>query len=955
MVLGMNAAPAGAGTLEWDKERFPGAADVGKYFRDTAITALGPMAMAIDGTMYAYATGIGMMKSTDSGRGWTKQGLWGGGAVVDFAMSTEDADALWVANVNGVYRSTNAGISYTLLTQTCDDGTVLGTNRTITDLAVGYTGNAPYLFIATQDGAGIPEIFVLGSSYGTIWTGMGTGFAAAADAIYDIACAPDFNTYADPLVVAVVHDSTEATGAATEVWYKYGGGTWSDPTSASYPTPTASGSRALFAGTTDNADIAFPDDFGSSQAGGSMEFFVGIDDTTAATNGGVFRIIANSSFIATTAKFDVATLDAAGNVGSASIMAGTTGGSVKYSTDGTADRFAPPSEGPSGTGYCYVALAQDFLDSEEAFALVTGGEMGLSKTVNGGRTWNQISLIDTDVTSVDSLSFGGSDRFMATSATAGNDSLWKYDGTYWERVTNNTNIDMVQASPEYESDSTVFYADATALRIYRSTDGGDYYKTQPTPPAGLAGLLVIDDRTLIVGDSAKTYLTSNNGTTWSPKAAGLATAGNIVNFALSPDYESDSTILCGDDAGKVFMSSNSGSSYSALAAGGFAGTGTTYVAFDADFANNSYVYAASTDGVTADLCVERYKDGDEWRSIYSDTAISTTFDSGGATGIATSPDGSLYLTDATALGVLRCLNPTSPVPEFENVTKDCTVQLNGLMVTAGSNKLWGINGADVWTYVDTLLATVSLSSPSDGSETGRVDSATLSWDALAGGRQYEIKVNSSPDFRGVDYSPANSSLTSIVVTGLEDGKTYYWKVRVARGMPVLSRWSRTWSFSTALGAPQWNPFVGGVPESPYNGATNVSRTPSFAWNPADWATGYEFVLAKDAAFTDTVVSKTAANALSNTVYLCEETLAYSTTYYWKVRAISKTTNSEWANAVFTTEGEAPPPPTSPTTTPPVEEEEEPLIAPAYLWAIIGIGAILVIALIILIVRTRRVA
>jgi hypothetical protein len=545
----------------------------------------------------------------------------------------------------------------------------------------------------------------------------------------------------------------------------------------------------------------------------------------------------------------------------------------------------------------------------------------------------------------------------AAGVTTTGDSLWKFDGSYWERVTNNADIDLVQASPEYDTDSCVFYADLTANTIYRSNDGGNQYRAQLGSHAPMNGWQVLDAQTLLISSGGSVFKTANNGTTWGPPASGTTTAGTIVNFAVSPDYDSDSTVLCGDNAGRIFRSTDAGRSFSAIARGGFGGNTTTFVAFDAGYADNGTIYAASSDGTN--LIIERYKDGDEWRDIGNAVgqAMPIASTATGATGMATGPDGSLYISDAFAAGALRCLNPTAPAPplvEWEHVTKDITVPLNNLQVTGGSNKLWGYNGPSVWSYTDTLLATVALSSPDDGSETGRINSATLSWDKLAGAVRYQVMVNTSPNFRGVSPFATGStttSLTSIVVSGLEAGQTYYWKVRADR--PLLSRWAREWSFTTALGAPQWNPFVGGVPEAPYNGATNVSRTPSFAWNPADWATGYEFILAKDAAFSDVVTGKTGANALSGTVYLCEETLDYSTTYYWKVRAISKTTNSEWASAVFTTEAQPAAPPTSPTPTP--EPEEEPLIDPIYLWVIIGIGAVLVIALIILIVRTRRVA
>jgi hypothetical protein len=85
--------------------------------------------------------------------------------------------------------------------------------------------------------------------------------------------------------------------------------------------------------------------------------------------------------------------------------------------------------------------------------------------------------------------------------------------------------------------------------------------------------------------------------------------------------------------------------------------------------------------------------------------------------------------------------------------------------------------------------------------------------------------------------------------------------------------------------------------------------------------------------------------------MSEQKLDNSTTYYWKVRAIAKTTDSEWAQGVFTTMSAPPTPPTPPPPPP----EPEPPTTPMYIWVIIGVGAALVIAVIILIVRTRRVA
>jgi hypothetical protein len=678
---------------------------------------------------------------------------------------------------------------------------------------------------------------------------------------------------------------------------------------------------------------------------------------------------------------DCYSLEVAGSVGDASIMVGTIGGSVHYSTN-NGDSWKETKKKPTGGANAFVLMTDDFLDSEEAFCGAMGaGTAALSLTHDGGELFNQISLISTVKRTIESMSFtpdyGSSGALFVVTRdqqvappppTNNTDSLWKYDpdGKVWERIAFG-DIQKVQVSRDYLSDEAVFYADSAAIpQIYRSTDGGGRFKAQlDVPGAAWFGWRVIDSSTLIVGATNEVYLTSNNGTTWTKKTAGLTTAGVVATLALSPDYDSDETMLCGTTAGKVFKSTNGGSKWTSITKGDekFDTGGTVYVAFHPDFADNETFFGAGSDG-NADMVISRYTD--EWEDIfmgYEGTTGYTTI-TGGATGLVVAGDGTLYAThsDGDYKGMFRTLNPTTSDTSkvsFEHVDKDAEYALGHFMMTPGSNILWGASynwsgtawASDVWAYEDTLTGKPGLSSPSDGSDTGREDSATLSWKEMDGAKQYDIWVDTDPGFK-TDPIKKTTELSNLKVTGLEDGQTYYWKVRVSAGEPVKSNWSSVWSFSTALGAPQWNPFVGGVPESPVNGATNLPLTPTFAWNAADWATGYEFVLAKDAAFSDAVVSKTGANALTGTVYLSEATLANSTTYYWKVRAISKTTNSEWATAVFTTEATPPAPPKPPVTPTPTPVDTS---TPMYIWVIIGIGAALVIAVIILIVRTRRVA
>jgi hypothetical protein len=99
-----------------------------------------------------------------------------------------------------------------------------------------------------------------------------------------------------------------------------------------------------------------------------------------------------------------------------------------------------------------------------------------------------------------------------------------------------------------------------------------------------------------------------------------------------------------------------------------------------------------------------------------------------------------------------------------------------------------------------------------------------------------------------------------------------------------------------------------------------------------------------------------------------------TTYWWEVRSVAGNVYSAWTIQTFFTTAKAPvvvttssappvtviqtsivvtqPPATTITITNPPAEKTQPI--PSYLlWAVIAVGAVLVIAVIVLIVRTRR--
>ena len=163
--------------------------------------------------------------------------------------------------------------------------------------------------------------------------------------------------------------------------------------------------------------------------------------------------------------------------------------------------------------------------------------------------------------------------------------------------------------------------------------------------------------------------------------------------------------------------------------------------------------------------------------------------------------------------------------------------------------------------------------------------------------------------------------------------------------------------------------------APEVGATDIPLSPTFAWSAVTGAAGYYFQMADNANFVAPLVKLDGdLGRLIVTAYHYVPELEYSTAYYWRVKSVSGTVGagdlveSAWVSGVIITmdEPEEPLPPVVIEQQPaapapiiePIVEVITPAatpITPAWIYAIIAVGAVMIIAVIVLIVRTRRVA
>ncbi len=398
-------------------------------------------------------------------------------------------------------------------------------------------------------------------------------------------------------------------------------------------------------------------------------------------------------------------------------------------------------------------------------------------------------------------------------------------------------------------------------------------------------------------------------------------------------------------------------------------------------ATGDYIYAGSA---TDDEGIYRWEFGYNTTAWTSINALSTNLS---VHGLTLSGD-TLYAVvddDVTPTSWLyRSLNP-SALTTYEWTTQESAAERfnvapNNIWVTSGS--VWTIDTAlaKVFSYTDTTVGVgPTLSAPAEGATTaintasGSAYDITFSWTRLSKATTYTFRLYTDSAMTESVINATGIAAAEVYVVGPNGtyefnflpGTTYYWKVRA--DAPVLSPYSELRSFSVGSLAASTPSIL-----APANGILNASATPSFSWSPVAGATAYQFKLADNVALASAIADvsvKTAGYALA-------KTLEEGKTYFWAVKALAPVEGSWSALANFTVKVTPPPPP---EPAPPVVIKQVPApvinipappppppdiiippappapapITPAYIWAIILIGAILVIAVIVLIVRTRR--
>ena len=648
---------------------------------------------------------------------------------------------------------------------------------------------------------------------------------------------------------------------------------------------------------------------------------------------------------------------------------------------------------PTGPGNAKVGWSSDGEMAYCGTGALPGAELdesAFSASLDGGDKWRQMGLMDTIIKLADIVPApDGESLFVTTSSQYGPEGIWRTAGDplgeRWERLlTIDTCCDAVilRFSLNYDDDYTMYAAEAGGSQLAVSHNRGNSWQWCRFPPGGCPGGPIID---IVVAAEDTVYAalpegcvakTTTGGSTWWDL---IDTGLPDINMLAIADAE---TIFVGGRNGDVAYSTDGGESFTLISEVIASGSGDVQVVADTNYQENGTIYAANN---LPDEGIWRWVIGTstEWEQI--DESITELEKRQRIGGLTMGPEGTLYAlriepASSTSGGVTRSLNPLAPDPadvEFDLVNDALpagaifgptpafpnTLSCLKLSGDAKQNELWTIDTSDqiIYRFQDTLATPVILVSPSDGAKLTTTTKATLEWEALCDAESYQIELYrycpECPDEQVFVELPYVCYPCEHICTGcsgetccevvsdlvdLDPGTMYFWRVRVCKGHPVLSKWSELVEFTTALGK---------VPYlcSPWCGQEDIILTTNFSWDEVPGATGYEVQIATNEDFSPIIAEGTpTVNA-----WAAAPELDYSTTYYWRVRAISATSYSAWGTSVFTTEAAPSAPLPRQSSPPPLAPEPTPTIPSYLLGVLIGIGVILVVALLVFIVRTRR--
>ncbi len=962
--------PASAGVAVWSAETIPGRTNNvlgpdGVDIRDFEVANDDVTIYAVPGNSISDNV---VYKSVDAGVSWTVINIDIRADLV--AVAPDDKNTVVIANSDTpeLYLTEDGGTTwYTLGIPQESGGTPAAA---IYDIAISDTRAAiHYIAAAGTDTAGNANLwyFNIGSVIPTWQETKNLPGFTSGDEVAAVAFSPGFSS--DVAMVAISVDiganvKLQILDISAKKWNSSAG-------YVSYPCTVVS--NIGITGLSSASLSLAPNYLGTDD--NSRRLFIGLTVEGAVASSGIYRFV-NTTKTALKTSLKIHSVAFNGSY----LVAGSYNTNTVYrSANPTATTPTVTSvtttKGPGGVDKVVVAWL-----GNSVVAGTSGNESAFAISADKGSTFNDISLVSTTITNARDVAVAGDASKVYLVTDDGNDlSLWRKSSS-WQRVFSQPGATdyIVRIAPE-NANYIYLAKKGTKTIYYNSGAGGTQWQTRNCN-LNIQDLAVESASVVYALDNAGTVAkTLNYSLSWSTGiSTTLGSGATIVNVSTN-------IILAGSQNGYVAYSTDGNLSWTVITQTLEAGAGKVQVIADQYYSTNHIIYAASD---TAGGNIKKWQIGTstEWTDIFKNTL------NGGIYGLAIESNTLYALEYPTTPGqstLWLCIAPTTATATSTSWSSSTTTASTDIddntvcldakpqALKASTGKAWAVkrNGTNKLYSFTNIDITLTLLKPASGfttpvnALTGIAKDIPFTWQRPSLTTEYELEIAQDKDFyihvTTVTVTTSESTAFALVGPGqpgnagvnFMPGVTYYWRIRTTK--PLYSRYSASRHFSI-------EPVTAVVPgiSTPANGGANISRNPSFSWEPIAGATEYQFVLSDNISMTSPIIDV----RITTTGFTMTQELDYGGTYFWRIRSIKPVTSAWSILANFTVEKEpsepvpvvlvepfpppviklpAPPPQNIITIAPPLEPPA-PLV-PDYLRTVIIITSALLLVVIVLII------
>ena len=593
----------------------------------------------------------------------------------------------------------------------------------------------------------------------------------------------------------------------------------------------------------------------------------------------------------------------------------------------------------------------DLLINNQGVIFVTTSQ-GIYKSVDNGNTWTQANQ-GIETSGITQLAQSGSGELFA-GGSSGHIYRSTDQGATWTRIDNNSLPDYVTELFTYGSsyifagteregifissdngqswqqknegfrsttvndlvinpDGRIFSAH-NGLGMYRSDDFGASWQPFNVGLANffLQDLEIADNGDLLAATSSGVYALTYNGTSWTSRNSGLPYApasaltidrnNNVLYTGLSNKngvYKSynlginwfaaneglnfeNSTVIrkllwLSDDTpyGKLFLATtdwqnskgifrslDGGTSWEAINNGL---TNFDVFSIAADKAGNIY---ATTNGGGF---YRSKNSGDEWEQLATGWYETIAFNSAGHIFI------SGY--DGYNQGVFRSVDGGHSWEKYNSGI--ALFNIKCLLVDDNDYIYAGLYSYSIFKgRVSTTLPIPAAASPLNDALAQPID-LLLQWQPVSAATRYQIQVSAMVDFSPLILDENVAGETQTEIGGLQHNTRYFWRIQAGNEYAV-SAWSEPNTFTTFREGP--------VLLTPVNHEGGLDLTVGVAWQAVSEASSYHLQVATDPGFTN--ITREMNTLANNSINLLN--LAYTTKYYWRVRANLPEGATDWS-------------------------------------------------------------